>query len=423
MASPSTSDLSGNFKDVFGDKLKDLIPQNLSLTPRIGFEVKEKLGNKFRQPVVVQTEQGVTYGKSGAGAFDLEDPVALITKEASVDATNLVLSSSLDYESAARAASSKQAFAEVVGLKVKHLTFTARKRLEIGAWYGQTGLGILSAVADGGTNKAVFTVAAAGFAPLVWAGMAGAKLDLLVDGAIINTNGPMTVTKVDIANKQVYVDVLAADDAAVVGATITGSNDYLAFHTAFDGSEWQEMLGIHGQLSTSGPVFGIDNSVYDLWAPGAYAAGGAAMTFAKVLKAVGVAVARGLDEDAEVFVSYDTFGNLASDMAALRHIDQSYDPKKGVLGNESIEFHGLNGKIRITPSGFVWGGYAYVLPLKDITRVGATDITFSTPGSKDEDIFFQLDRKAGFGFRCYSHQGIADLAPAKSVIISGIVNS
>lgn len=166
----------------------------------------------------------------------------------------------------------------------------------------------------------------------------------------------------------------------------------------------------------------MDNTVYDQWAPNSYAVGGA-LNYKGINDAVSQAVARGLDEDAEVFVSYRTFGNVMSDLAALRIIDNSYDPKKAVAGHESVEFHGLNGKISITPSGFVKQSFAYVLPVKDIIRVGSTDLTFNTPGSKNPDIFFQLPSNAGFGMRCYAHQGIALLAPSKAVVLTGIVNT
>lgn len=425
--SPSTADLNGLFQEVYADSLADLIPKSLTLTSRTPFEARNRIGNKFHQPVVVASEQGVTYGASGAGAFALENPESLITKDAQVDAVNMVLASSVDYESASRAAVSKASFAELTGLKVKHMTLSARKRLEISSWYGQTGLGKVASTTSPGAGLIDLVISADTFAPLIWAGMAGAKLDY-VDGVNrINTTGALKVVKVDIANRIVRVSAAAADVTAVTGV-VEGGDEYLHFRTAPEYNvnavaSWNDAFGIHGQLSTSGLVFGIDNTQYDLWAPGVFAAGGVALTYKKVTDAVNVAVSRGLEEDAEVFISYGAFNNIAADMAALRVIDQSYDPKKAIAGHESLEFHGLAGTIKLTPSGYVWGGYGYVLPVKDIRRVGATDLTFSTPGSKGGDIFFQLSNNAGFGMRCYSHQGAALLAPAKSVLISGIVNS
>jgi hypothetical protein len=183
-------------------------------------------------------------------------------------------------------------------------------------------------------------------------------------------------------------------------------------------------VGLEGNgVAKKGTVLGIDNSVYEQWAPNSYAVGSAALNYAKVQAMVGLAVARGLEEDVEVFTSFKAFENVANDMAALRVIDSSYDSKKAIAGHESVEFYGLNGKIKITPSGFCPGGTAIVLPVKDCLRVGATDLSFTTPGSKGGDIFFQLSTAAGFGLRAYQHQGVALLAPSRAVIATGIVNS
>jgi hypothetical protein len=48
-------------------------------------------------------------------------------------------------------------------------------------------------------------------------------------------------------------------------------------------------------------------------------------------------------------------------------------------------------------------------------------VTFGTPGFKD-DMFRQIDGKAGIEARAYSHQCIYSSAPAKNFIITGIVN-
>lgn len=428
MASPSTTDLTGNFMEVYGDSLKDLIPFSLTLMNRVSFETRNRIGNKFHQPVVVKTEHGFTYGASGAGAFSLESPLALQTADATLDATNLVLSSSIDYESAARGAVSKAAFAEVTGLKVKHMTSNTRKRLEISAWYGQNGLGLLSAKANIDATTETITISAATFAPLVWAGSAGAQIVIYDANTVVGSGAKYTIKKVDISTGVVTVTGASGDITTLNAVSITG-DEKVFFASSVDttkalnaGGVHNDMQGLFSQLSTAGSVLGVDNTVYDQWAPNSVNVGGA-LNYKGVQDAVALAVARGLEDDAEVFISFKTFGNVASDMAALRVIDQNYDPKKAVQGFESLEFHGLNGKITLTPSGYVAGGLGAVLPIKDIMRVGATDLTFSTPGSKGGEVFYQLPSNAGFGLRCYSHQAIGLFAPSRAVYLSGIVNT
>jgi hypothetical protein len=439
---PSTADLSGNFMETYGDSLKDLIPMNTQLIKRVPFEERTKVANVFHQPVVVKTEHGFTYAAPNMGAFALGGFSSLQTKDATVDGANLVLASAIDYESAARASVSKAAFAEVTGLKVKHMTANTRKRLEISSWYGQSGLGTISAKGAVVSNTIALTITQANFAPLIWAGAAGA-LVVVDNGSGTQWGGGGGIFFIQKVNVADGVRTVTLGDAGASGAPTLASGEtygtvaqlntdlgtpndaariFFKSSVNFSSFAHADMLGVHGQLTTTGSVLGIDNTVWDQWAPNSFAVGGA-LNYKGVNDGVAQAVSRGLDEDMEVFLSYRTFGNVAADMAALRVIDQNYDPKKAVVGNESVEFHGLSGTIKLTPSGYVKQGFAYGLPIKDMVRVGATDLTFSTPGSKGGDIFFQLPSNAGFGMRCYSHQGIAVLAPSKAVVFTGIVNA
>lgn len=425
VVAPSTADLNGNFMEAYADSLKDLLPMSTQLLQRVPFEARDKIAGKFHQPVVVKSEQGFTYAAPNMGAFALGAFQSLLTVDATVDASNLVLAAALDYETAARASVSKLAFVEATSLKVKHMTAATRKRQEISAWYGQSGLGTINAKANVDATTETITLTQANFAPLIWAGMAGSRVVIDNGSGTQVGSGSFTITKVNVSDSVRTVTVTGASGDITALNGITPSDSHRIFFESsvnFGAFAHADMQGIHSQLVTSGSVLGVDNTVYDQWAPNSYAVGGA-LNYKGINDAVSQAVARGLDEDAEVFVSYRTFGNVMSDLAALRIIDNSYDPKKAVAGHESVEFHGLNGKISITPSGFVKQSFAYVLPVKDIIRVGSTDLTFNTPGSKNPDIFFQLPSNAGFGMRCYAHQGIALLAPSKAVVLTGIVNT
>lgn len=431
--SPSTADLTGNFKQTYGDSLKDLLPMATQLLKRVPFEEKTKVADQFHQPVVVRSEHGFTYAAPNMGAFALGKVSSLQTKDATVDGSNLVLAASVDYESAARASISSKAFAEVTGLKVKHMTANTRKRLEISSWYGQMGLGTVASKGAVTGNRIALTITAANFAPLIWAGSAGARVVVDNGSGTQWGGGVFRVYKVDVSDgvrtvtlEGSLVDVTLTGVIATLNTDLGTPNDvariFFDSSVNFGAFAHADMQGVHSQLVTSGSVLGIDNTVWDQWAPNAYAVGGA-LNYKGVNDAVAMAVSRGLDEDVEAFISFKTFGNVASDMAALRVIDQNYDAKKAVAGHESVEFHGLSGTIKLTPSGYVKQGFGYVLPIKDMVRVGASDLTFSTPGSKGGDVFYQMPDNAGFGFRCYSHQGVAILAPSKAVVMTGIVNT
>ena len=97
--------LNGLFKEVYGDKLENLIPDGVKLLNKIPFAKKDsQLGNFYHQPVVLGHEHGVTFAQSGEDAFNLEAPVAGKIKDATVRGTQLVLRSVIGYASASRSA-------------------------------------------------------------------------------------------------------------------------------------------------------------------------------------------------------------------------------------------------------------------------------------------------------------------------------
>ena len=53
--------LEGLFKEVYGDKLYNLIPDIGMLIKEVPFRESEQLGNAFHIPVIVSDEQGATY--------------------------------------------------------------------------------------------------------------------------------------------------------------------------------------------------------------------------------------------------------------------------------------------------------------------------------------------------------------------------
>ena len=94
--------------------------------------------------MILSAEAGVTYLAAGAGVSTLNDAIAATLKECSVDANQIIVRGQMDYEAAAKAVTSKEAFQSATELLVINLQETAAKRLEIAMIYGRssTGLGI-----------------------------------------------------------------------------------------------------------------------------------------------------------------------------------------------------------------------------------------------------------------------------------------
>lgn len=159
----TTATLSGLFKDVYGDEIKNLMPEVAKLSKMVPFREAEKIGKKFRQPVVLAREHGVTYAAAGDGAFSINTPIAMQMGDAEIDGSQLLLASRIDYEAASKASSSKKAFLNGTQHLVETMMESMAHRLEVAMLYGQTGLGKQSAESGSGTDR-VYTISTATFA-------------------------------------------------------------------------------------------------------------------------------------------------------------------------------------------------------------------------------------------------------------------
>jgi hypothetical protein len=159
-----------------------------------------------------------------------------------------------------------------------------------------------------------------------------------------------------------------------------------------------------------------------LWKGNTYSAGSAALTMDKLLSSLVVPMGKGLREDAVVLVSHATFVNLNSDEAALRMFDSSYKPEKAERGNKKISYFYQGGKLDIVSHSMIKEGESFVLPLNQIKRVGASDLTFSIPGRGGE-MFDLLEDKTGYQFRIYADQAIFLKRPGICQKITLITNS
>lgn len=401
-APETISTLNGLFKEQYGeDGLPDLVPSSAVLQQRIKFVSKDlELGDQYAQPVRLAYPNGFTHAVSGAGAFTLKDSKNGTLKKAIVQGSQILLRDQVDYESAAKASKGgKKAFLDITQVIFQGLQKSMRKRVEIELLHGGVNIGVVSSY-----SAPTITLTAASYAPGIWAGMEGANIDVYNGGSLRGTD---SIASVDIDAKTITL-------TTGVAGTTAGDLMY------FEGAATNEMSGVHAILSNAGSLFNISAASFSLWKSSQYDAGTAALTFAKVRKAVSAAVGKGLDEDCVVMVNPKTWDNLMDDLASLRRYDKS--DKAYSLGAETVEFYSQNGKIEIVPSIFVKEGFAYGLCMPEWQRIGAADVTFNTPGYGDQ-IFFQIIDKAGVELRCYTHQAIFSNAPAKSFLIKNIVNS
>lgn len=400
--------LNGLFKDEYADKLETLIPDGVKLLNKIKFMSKDKQpGNLYHQPVILGLEHGVTFASSDDDAFNLNAPVAGVIKDAQIKGNPIVMRSLLGYVSASRAAlGGQKAFMDATKFLVANMLRSMAKKLEIEMIYGQMGYASIGSV-----STTALTITTSEWAPGIWAGAEGMPIEIR-NSAGSTSRGEFTVSSVNMDTRVVTL-TSSASAAGVVATDII-------WHKGAYGNEFP---GIHKILTqTTGTLFNIDVSQYNLFKGNEYSASSAALSFTKLNAAAARAVEKGLDGKLLAIVNPRGWANMLSDQAALRMYDQSYSSAKTETGSKALLFHSQNGEIEIEPSIYVKEGYAYLLSIEDWSRVGSTDMTFKRPG-QGEEFFRDLENSAAYELRLYSDQALFCCAPGKSVLVKDIVNS
>lgn len=424
----TTSTLDGLFKIVYGEGPINAIPEVAILQKEIKFQSTEKIGKSYNFPVILSSEAGVTYLAAGAGVSTLVDSIAAQLKEASVDANQIIIRGQMDYEAAAKAVGSKEAFKNASELLVENLMETASRRLEDAFLYGQsaTGLGTADSSANTSTTKTVVTMLAAGWAPGIWAGAENARVQFwkVSDNAAAATTNDFVISAVNFSNKTITVTGTATTGIGELDTTLGSGDCYITWYGAKTGtSTWVEPVGIDKIITNTGSLFGIDAAVYALWSGSSFSFSSAAATVAKILNGVSLAVSKGgLMEEAAVLLSPKTYMNLAGTMTDLRRQNGGQKETTGIGGFESIVLMGPNGKLTLVVHPKVKEGEGFCLPFKRFKRIGSQEFSFETPGRKGE-LFLHVPDKNAYELRLYGAQAIVCTQPAKCVKFTAITNT
>lgn len=397
--------LNGLFKDTYADKLENLQPEGTKMLQKIPFGGgSRRTGELYNQPVVLGLEHGITYAGPNDDAFQLDEAVNGVIREAQIQGHQMMLRSRLGVAAASRAASGEpQAFERATKFLVRNMLRSMAKRLEVGMLYGGVGIGEVGAL-PGGNDIEITT---AEWAPGVWVGAELMKLDIY-DATSATLRGTAQVTAVDMDTRTITVDAIPAGVVAT---------DVLYYKTA----QGNEAVGIHRIITNTGVLFGIDSNQYSLWKGNVVSAGSNPLSFAVVQDAIARSVEKGLDSAVMVLVNPRTWSDLLTEQAALREYDSSYSVQIAEAGHQEICFYGQNGKVEIIPSIYVKEGFAYVLCPDEMERIGSTDITFRRPDQGD-NFFRELENSAGYELRAYSDQALFCFAPGKNALIEDIVN-
>ena len=415
MSVNTISSINAFLKEVYGDNILDVIPHknNNVLVKNVPFNQAEMLGSQYVVPVALADEQGVTYAGALEDDFTLNGSVANASERAVVQGAQIVVEGSMGYKAAA-AARGKDAKAFVASTRymVERMMKTMTKRLEVQHLYGGSGL----AQIDGSTNvsatETTVDITAATFAPGIWIGSKNALIDVY-NGASQVGSDSFTVKSFDYANKTLTLTG-ASGDITALDSAFPATLDLW-----FKGAKGKESLGLDQIITTSGTLFGIDNTVNDLWKGQTYAVGGA-LNFDKITEAANITFNYGNDDKLVALVSPVAFQGLINDEAALREYDKSYNVEKAQKGNKALEFNVGGISIELKQHPMVKQGEAFLVPMDKLKRVGARKESLKTPGLEGEDIFRQKTSSTGYEMRAYTDQALFCECPSHLVKMTGI---
>ncbi len=411
--------LTGLFKDVYEDKVVNLVPESSVLQKRIKFVENDKReGRLLHQPVLLALPSGLTFG---VGAVALNNPIASTMGDAQITGAGMTLADRITYDVAAKAASGGvRAFVEATELIVDALTQSMSKFIEIELMWGASALGTLgqSSVNTGSGTTITLTIDSAEWATGIWGGLENMSIDLYATSGTVkvNTTAAVIITSVNPTTRVITCSANATDATSVNNTYTTTALQIYPYLAVGN-----EMSGFYTILANTGLLFNINASTYALWQANSYSFGSSAANFGKIQSQVALATARGLMEDVAVFVNPTTFANIVTSQAGARRYDSSYKNKEMENGTQGLTFWGPNGKIELVPHIFMKQGYNFVLPLKRCQRTGATDLTFTLPGMPGE-FFLQLPGYTAYELRCYTLQAAFLNSPYKGVLGTLIVN-
>jgi len=350
-----------------------------------------------------------------------------------VPGADIVLTSTIGYNQAARASHSATSFKTVMSTKFENMIQSAEKRLEVAMLYGQDSLGTFALQTCSIANSQMpMIVDTAAWATGIWAGAENGNYSFVTNDGVNTAVDSLRSFALVGVNPDTRTLTFAAGTAGTAGTLATLQTAIEAgalkifYFGAVSGSTstfaYAEQAGLKVQISNAATSFGISAATYDLWR-GNTAATTGQMTMGKLLSFVSKPVQRGLKSKVSAFCNPSTWADLAGNLAALRRFDGSYNKKKGENGQEKLVYYSQNGEIEMIAYNLIKEGDMIVFPEDKVKRIGARELSLNDPTRPSDQIFFTIPGIAGVGVRAYTNQAIFLDSPCQALYVSGIVNS
>lgn len=401
----AAEDFSAVHKVAYGSGVPELVPDFAQVQKDCKFSQQDILGDYFEQAVRLALPGGFTRAKGDgtAGAFALNGATAGALKKAKVYGYQVVLRDQLPYEDLSKAAKAgAQAYKAATALFWEGMMLSQRKMLEIMCLYGDVGIGKVESY-TGGTPS--LKIAAADWAPQIWAGLEGAEIDVM-NGTTSTVNGTVSIVSVNTDTRVITI-------SATVNASV---NDVIYFKGGFG----KEMAGLYKINANTGTLFNIAANTYTQWQASNHSVGGA-FSFQALKKGLAKGVNKGLMYPINIYCSTGAFDDLVGDIHQLRQVDKS-EVRKIELGQDEVVYKFSGVAATIKAHAMVKEGHALGVVPQFAKRVGSADLSFGMPGRSDGKVWFDLEGYAALEGRMYTHQGIFSEMPGCNILWSSITN-
>ena len=398
------SQIQGWTKEIEGEVQRLAFPKLARATKRMPFKERKRIGEAIVYPVWTSSEGGFTHGAGSS----LRDAKAAASQQARLSGEQITLRSLIDIKVLTSAATDKQSFGAYFTEHKIQCKRSFARRLETLNLYGNRSIAQLSAVSGTSTTR-VFTISEKTFAPHIFLGTKTHALDAYNGTDKLNDIAPILITSYNPRTRELAVSGNATDLTAVDGA---GASTELYWETTYGNMA----AGLRAIGSETGSVTYANinhSSNPDTWQGTVVDCGSVAFDWDLLNQGLEEAAGKGCEAPLIAQCSLRTWGNLITDLNALRAFDSSYQVEKGELGVKSIKFHGVNDMpVTIEPSGFIKRGEVIAFPdVSDgdyadlLERIGSTDVTSMHPLDSGEMVV-QVPGTNFFETKYYSDQSV-----------------
>ncbi len=357
--------VEGNLKDIFAG-YENAVPEEALLMREFSFDSGHKVGDEYQYGVELTRPQGFTTAASGVLPV-LNAPVSRFVGKAKLQPYQGYLRERVTYDVLSRCQESAQAAKAELGATIESMRESQMFREEVLGIYGQKGLAIVGTV----TGDTVY-ITSASWAPGMWAGAEGMPIDFRA-----TSNGALVKTAV--------IDNVDFDNTALVlttgGGTSLSVGDVIWFQGA---SSTSEKAGIQAVVDNTTTMYNIDAAAYGLWKGVSKAiTAGADMTFRQAILLDAAIRSKGGAGEQMGLIGPDVFTTTVNTIEGARTFSgpDQYKPTEIVRGTMELCFYSPVGKTTIKPFPLVKRGDYFSVRKNKWKRAGATDPTFSIPGS------------------------------------------